>query len=74
MADQNLDLTVLRNGRREDRFQVRGDPQDLKWLAGRLTGWLQGHRWNEKTWLQFEIHANEPGQGGREPITKARAV
>lgn len=34
MADQNLDLTVLRNGRREDRFQVRGDPQDLKWLAG----------------------------------------
>jgi len=71
MAERALDLDVMHGSRREDRFQVSGDPEDLQWLAGRLKGWLQANHWHENRWHEFEIVARNRGEG--RVITRGRA-
>ena len=64
MSKRPLSLEVLRNDKHEDRFDAHGDAEDLKWLAGRLEGWLQRNRWHPDRWHEFEITAREAA-GGR---------
>lgn len=72
MAKRNLELLVVRGSTIEDRISANGDPEDISWLEGRLTGWLQGHRWPERTWGKFEICARDASGGN--PISTARVA
>jgi hypothetical protein len=68
---RNLDLEVQRHGRREDRFQAAGDPEDIRWLEARLAGWLEANRWHRNKWDEFEIMSRDAGEG--RVLTRARA-
>jgi hypothetical protein len=71
MPKQNLDVEVFHHAARVGKFQAFADPEDLQWLEGRLRGWLQARRWNEKRWGEFEIVTKKCGEG--RVITRARA-
>jgi len=71
MAARALDLDVLRKNRHEDTFQVTGDADDSAWLQRQLRGWLQGHKWAESHWGEFELIARVAGRGDK--LGKVRA-
>jgi hypothetical protein len=58
----NLELQVLHHTHNEDKFDASGDPEDIKWLAGRLEGWLQRNHWHPNRWVEFEIVARAKGE------------
>ncbi len=55
MAARELQLQILRKGRREDVLTVTADPADTEALRRYLTGWLEGHKWAPGLWPQFEL-------------------
>lgn len=63
MSPENLDLRILRKGRKEDEQQLTADPADLGRLSNYLRGWLQGHKWHPGLWDQFELEARRAGRG-----------
>jgi hypothetical protein len=71
MTARALDLEVLRNGRPADTFRAHGDPEDVTWLQGRLTGWLGARKWDRGLWGGFEIVARESGKSRQ--LAKVRA-
>lgn len=71
MTARPLSLQVLHNNKHQDRFDAHGDPEDLKWLAGRLRGWLQRNHWHEARWVEFEITARD--KSGSKILTRTGA-
>lgn len=63
MPERNLELTVLRNGRRQDVIDMFADPDDIPALEGRLRGWLSGNKWHESRWGEFEAEVRLAGEG-----------
>jgi hypothetical protein len=70
--ERDLELLIYRHSRIDARVKAHGDPEDIRWLEGRLKGWLEGNRRPRQTWAQYEIGAR-PASGGR-VLTTARAV
>lgn len=61
MPDLTLEFEILRKGRREDRFDVQADPENVNLLRGILINWLQANRWDEGRWGEFEMYARLSG-------------
>jgi hypothetical protein len=60
-----LQVTVLRNGRRQDRFRVDADPRNQADLRAILTDWLEDNKWHRGRWGEFELDAREADGGSR---------
>jgi hypothetical protein len=71
MASRNLELEILRHGRREDSIEAMADPDDINLLRGILINWLQANRWDAGRWNEFEMLVRYAG--GYKAIKKVRA-
>lgn len=63
MPERNLELTVLRRGRKEDTLDLFADPADISALQKVLKGWLQANGWDKGRWPEFELEARHAGEG-----------
>jgi hypothetical protein len=63
MPELNLELEILRNGRHEDYLDVQADPENVNLLRGVVINWLQGHKWHEGRWTEFEALVRYAGEG-----------
>lgn len=62
MTSQPLDLTILRNGRKQAGIQATADPANPAELREILVQWLSGNKWGRPLWDQFEIVARASGK------------
>jgi len=53
MAKREVEMTVLRNGRREDRRNVVADTSDIPALERMLADWLAAKGWHQDRWPEF---------------------
>ena len=63
MTARELELEITRKGRHMDEIDVTGDPDDAASLRRVLTGWLEGNKWSEGLWDQFELLVRYSGEG-----------
>jgi hypothetical protein len=63
MPKRNLDLTILRKGRTEDRLDLFADPDDVDTLEKTLRNWLVGNKWHAGRWGEFEMQVRYDGEG-----------
>jgi hypothetical protein len=62
MTSQPLDVTIFRNGRKQDEIQVTADPANPAELRDVLEAWLSGNGWGAILWGQFELAARAAGK------------
>lgn len=63
MPKRNLELTITRHGRTEDRLDLFADPDDVGTLRDALVGWLEGNKWHPGRWREFELLVRYEGEG-----------
>jgi len=63
MARRDLEVTILRKGRREDQFAVSADPRNPADLRDILHAWLEGNRWDRGRWGEFTMDVCEDDNG-----------
>ena len=63
MPKRNLNLTITRKGRTEDRLDLFADTDDVATLRDALTAWLKGNKWHAGRWGEFELLVRYDGEG-----------
>lgn len=63
MPKRNLNLTITRKGRTEDRLDLFADPDDVDTLQKTLRNWLEGNKWHPGRYGEFELIVRYDDEG-----------
>ena len=62
MAARDLEITILRRGKREDVLDLNADPDNIPGMQAVLKGWLEGNRWHAGRWGEFSAEIRYAGE------------